>query len=249
MAYKLTTNQVLVQYYNKFGLEKTVATARDMLKASNKHRNLENFTSEVHGELCETVLEIMLRDMMISNPDLTKNWFIRKSLVLKDPESPVSDFRTELDVVLFTPVCIFVFECKSYQGSKTLTGQGVLTCKGKDFDVFSQQQLHKEVIAKNFGKFITERGVKTVFDTSLFDFSEGDMIDLRDAKAKEQLPYLNVNTLMQYVICQTKNKPVVFDWKILKQAVKRIDCLQVELHEEHLKYIKGLRNNGMRGGF
>ena len=119
MSVKNKTNDVLLEFYKTNSYEFTLAVAKKMLE-SKSYAGKRKFNSDLHGEICETVLEISIMEYMKLYPEKCKDWFYEKGLILKEVNNPDSEFLTELDLVLFTPTQICIFECKSYNSDKTL---------------------------------------------------------------------------------------------------------------------------------
>lgn len=241
MSVKNKTNNTLLRYYSENGFESTVRVAYSML-GSKTYSGKGNFHSELHGEICESVLEISILEYIRTHSTKCKNWFYRKGLILKDVENPDSKFLTECDLVLFTPQRILIFECKSYNIEKVIEDKCTIKCKnGKQFNVFNQNYLHYKVLIKQFGKFSLVNCItNTMCHIYLFDFSNGKTTDNRDKKYKLLMPHVTVNNI--FSILESLNGPSRWDLSYCKRAVDIIDSKKDENTIKHLQYVKDLNN-------
>ena len=247
MGYKEATRSFLLKKYHEIGRDSTIALAQEMLK-SKEHRDNLQFVADLHGEICECVLEIMLLEFMRKYPDYTKDWQICKGIILKDKSDVTKEFFTEIDLVLMTKTCIYLFECKSYAGDKVLTGAGKLTrsvcINGKEnrrsFDVYKQSVLHKEVFYDWLKPFVV-RGKEPVIQMCMFDFSLGTLTDRRSRAAKIEMPCLQINSILQYV---SQPGETVWDTRYFGQIAEKLQAISDKLRGRHLNYVKGLHGGG-----
>lgn len=242
--YKDATNKVLLDYYERNGIEATLNVAEAMLKAGN-HKSNAVFHAHTHGEICETVLEVMLSEFIKCNHLESKGWFFKKGLILKDVNNLESDFLTELDLTLFTPQCIILFECKSYGGDKELTDVCTIRRKGKkSFDVYKQNSLHAKVLFEQLKPFmivdettINEKYVQLV----LFNFSLGIVNDTRTVKCKNVMPSINPKTLNR-LLESLRSRKVLWNIAALRRAADIISLHSDEYRKAHLKYVTSLKH-------
>lgn len=239
MTYKEVTHEKLLSLYKQYGKEKTIALAEKMLHTKAGSDDVD-FKRDLHGEICETVLEILILEEMKRNPR-AKNWVYCKGMILKNRDNTQKEFFTEMDIVLFTPECIFLFECKSYTGDKVLVGNGILKrASGNSCDVFSQSLLHKEIIEKWMQDFVV-RGRVPVIQMCMFDFSSGEIVDKRSRAAKAEMPCLNASNVMKYV---TLPGDRVWDIVGIAQAKPMFDRVSSQLRKQHLTYVRELHRKG-----
>lgn len=239
--YKNNTNAMLHEYYNKRGLKETIEVATKMLELKN-HKEDKVFYSQVHGEICETICELCILDFMNSNPKATKDWILKKGLILKDPDGK-DTYMTELDLTLFTPFKIFTIECKSYRGHKTFTDR--CTVKRKNIhptDVYAQHEKHYKTLLSNFEGFrVIEKNTVNIAPMLIgyFDFSIGTVKDERSDTWKELMPILNVNNINAYLKYLT-NPLVCWKMSYVKRAVDIIGKKTNQNTKRHLDYVKSL---------
>lgn len=240
MSVKSKTCEKLNQVYEQHGLQFTLDVAETILR--KRKPGGKDFRTDLYGQLCETVLEVMIRDY-IKTKNL--NWCYAKSLVLKDIDNSESEFLTEVDFLLCTEQCIYVFECKSYSGTKKLVDAGtIIRENGNNCDVFSQNSLHLSVLKKVFDKFSRS----PVYQMVLFEFSNGGMSDLREKRQRIELPCCNVNNLFKYVEARERGiQQRNWDLNYVRKALSILEKNSDTLHNKHLQYVKALHkgdNNG-----
>lgn len=236
---KKTIHQLLLDYYGAKGLIPAIQVARELLKkpvVSKSEMSTQELNAIFNGEVCETVLNVMILDFMKHNPTLTKDWRYNSGIILSDLETQSTKFLTEIDALLFTPGCIYIFECKSYSGDKQLIGKGTITRKnGNNCDVYSQNSLHLKILNQWLHRFSEHPCYQMV----LFDFSSGSMTDKRSYDAQKELLYVNDKTL--YNLLRESRLSV---WKPEDIAVisSKFATETDKLRKSHLKYVKSLKH-------
>lgn len=225
----------IYSYYKANGYAKTLNVAKSILES-------ENSTGLIRGELCECVLVIFLEEFIKVNK--IKDWIISKGLILRDLENPDSSYLTELDVTLFTPKRIFLFECKSYSGNKILTGKGQIAVKSgkkynKKIDVYEQHIKHYIALHKYLKDFKYGRANSKPFKMAMFDFSTSGYVDRRDSNAKGVLPLVTPETVSK--LFSNYNKlDVCWDIDYVKEVVKIMENNKEKITSKHLEYVKSL---------
>lgn len=235
---KAATHKVLMAKYVECGLDTAIEIARNALRQHPKNHtydSIEGFHADLSGEICETVLEILLKEYCLRNPGRTQHWFWDKGVILSNHDSYKSKFLTEVDMILFTPGCIFLFECKSYSGRKQLVNKGLLQRDvGNSCDVYKQSSLHLEAVQSWFGKLSSKPRFSLVF----FDFSIGELVDKRKAEDKACLLYTNEKNL--YKLLDVQLEPV-WDTSTLHRIHTVLERQTESLRQRHLDYVKSLR--------
>lgn len=235
-------NKSILEFYENHDLRNTIALGRCLLNCKYG-KDKEDFRTAVHGEVCESILEVMIKEFLKKN-NLEKRWFYTKGLVLKDLNNLDSDYLTEIDFILFSPHKIFLFECKSYGGKKYLKDKcTIVRAKKKPFDVFKQHEKHSNVLLNNFLGFRApeKEGEEKIAPVQLllFDFSNGDLTDQRTELWKKVMPVVDENTLGKF-LSNYKDVPGNWDVKALYKAVKMINKNNDKRRDKHLQYVKDL---------
>jgi hypothetical protein len=245
VSYKNKTSEVVLETYKSRGISFTLDLCTKILE-SEESRNRASIQDRniVAGEICESVLEVSILDYMRLNREFTQNWYISKGLVMKDLDNPDSRFLTEIDLVLFTPQVIFIFECKNYIGNKVIQGQGeIIRSNGRNFNVFKQHLMHAKVLIRTFDVFKTlGNSDKFGYRLAAFIFSLGKMEDVREDKWKEFFPFLTMHSIRAELDFLKKKKPI-YDMERARKAVKMIERNKEKLTIDHLNYVKSLGHN------
>lgn len=230
--------QSILRFYSQRGIEQTREFCQKLLEAEN-HKDNKDFKAKVHGEICEALLEAILTDYIKKNK-LSNRWFFEKGMVIKDLDSRNKDFYTELDLTLFTPGKVVLFECKSYAGEKKLCDECTIVRSCGEFDVYKQNKNHMVVLNTNIKSCCTSN-VAGAYKLALFNFSIGGLKDLRDEKRKKIMPVIDINNIEAFLDSLTKQRPV---WDILKlkKICNVIMDKNASLRKKHLKYVKTLHH-------
>lgn len=220
-------------------LSETISLAKYMLKTGFGKEDAK-FAYELHGEICETVLEMLLDEYVKARPECT----IQKGLILWNKYKPDNGFLTEIDWTLFTPECIYLFECKSYSGKKVMTGAGLLSREnGKSYDVYKQSNIHKETLYAWFEDFVLPNKTPLI-QMCMFNFSQGELEDKRTKTAKMEMPVLDEENLLEYLKKESSAEKV-WNVKILKIAGEKLAAKSKELQKTHLRYVQKRHGGGL----
>lgn len=236
MTYRELTHKKLMEIFEKRGTRAALTAAEGLLHSKEYSKDLA-FKRELNGELCETVLEILLKSYYCRNLSAAKEWHFVKSFVLSERGKSPYDFLTEIDLALFTPACIFLFECKSYSGEKTLIDDGKLYRNGKfACDVFSQSLLHKRTLEPWVNDFVVS-GRTPLIQMCMFEYSNGPLTDKRGRAARIEMPCLNAAQVIDYVKGFTET---VWNMAVLKKALGVLEVSSDNFRSAHLNYVKEL---------
>ena len=193
LGLKERTRKILWEIYEKEGYKRFIEIL-DFMKTYPGRAF--NDVTQVKGEVAEVVLEIIIAKFI---EELDLGWQCYKGLII--PFEPESKNTTELDFILVTPIVVTVFEIKSYNGVKTLTGDCFLKAENKGFssekDVYEQNKMHIKAFWANFGKHATTK--LGVIKSVLFSFASGTVTDEREKEKQEIMPVYDENTLPQYL--------------------------------------------------
>lgn len=241
--FKGQVNKKLLAYYEEHGVDDTIRLCHEMLQ-SKLHKDELAFRTQVHGEICETVLEIKVLDFMRKHK-LEDKWFYEKGLILKDINRPNSQFSTEIDFTLFTPFKLLTIECKCYAGDKQIIKECTIKRKGqKPMDVYKQHSMHFKVLMSNLHTFHREQEINgkrvAPIQACYFSFAEGTIEDLREEKYSRSMPILTVNNidrLLEWFMNDTRT----WDMKALRKAIDVINKHKEKNTKDHLDYVIGLQ--------
>lgn len=232
----------LVSYYEETGdVKKVVSVCREIVKSPESN-------GIIRGETAEIVLYVMLLDFIKRN-NLT-DWRICKGLILKDVDCYDGKYFTEVDLTVFTPKCIFSFECKSYKGPKYLIDKGTLYSKKggkftKALDVYDQHVKHFNTLFKNIesglNKGISNPRYKS-FKLLYFDFADVPTEDRRDKQFKAVFPIINYKNLYKLFV-DYWDRPDYWNMNSVNRMVDIIEKTGEKNQKRHLSYVTGLRSS------
>lgn len=225
-----TLEKKLREVYNTKGLQFVYEVCRSMLSIKDNTGKKRT----VNGNVCEILLCLMTEEYL-SKKNI--DGFIARSVILKDPKKPSSDFRTEIDFLFCTKQVIFCTECKSYVGEKRITDKFTLHTNNREFDVYKQNQIHVETLYKNISSTKLKQTDKFNIAMSGFLFSNGDIIDEREKQYKSVMPAITQNNLYQfYNAILSSNTSNVWDLSKLKKLISTI-LNNKNLRAEHKNYL------------
>lgn len=227
--------ELLDQAYQKRGAEFVYSTCAELLKIKDNSSK----KPLVNGEVCETLL-LFLTKTYIKERGITGNYV--RGLILKDPQNPNSDYRTEIDFVFYTPQIIFCFECKSYVGHKTITGKGLLDNGRYQCDIYAQNSVHAKILHRNIYRFKNikyQSQNKFHMAMGAFFFSQGDIEDLRDVRAKTVLPIITQNTLYNFYdkLLYVNRGEAIWDYTKVDTFLQKL-ANNITLRKEHKHYLQ-----------
>lgn len=238
--FKGRTAKTLYAYYVKNrDLKKFIQVSRLLL--SEKGTN-----PLIRGEVCEVVLEVILSEFISRNNLRSQGWFLIRGLILGDAVNKTSDYLTELDLTLFTPRMIYVFECKSYRGEKILKDKGSLYVKEKNkevfkLDVFDQNKKHSMALLKHVIPHLLNRGTSNkLIKMVMFDFSVGEYDDQREPTYKKIFPLMDDKTVLG-LFKTYKSKEDCWDVKGLETLMNSLSENKTEKTKQHLTYVKSIK--------
>lgn len=228
------TNHALIELYNQKGYDVFKNTCLEMKK--NNWFSAQDYGA-FKGECAEvflygTVLEFIKK--------FNLPWKVYLSLVIPH-RNGIEGNTTELDLVLVSEEMVTVFEVKSYNGNKEITGICNIKTKSQDKNIYNQNALHCESLIKLIKGFNinSNRGMKSV----LFSFSEGPVHDKREDINKRLMPVLDEKTILKYLTSLTKLNEKL--WK--PTLVEKMDELHKSLTvEDHMNYIKEAKGGNVQ---
>lgn len=232
------TFESLTNYYSKVqDMDLFISVCKEMVKAKNS-------TPQMRGEVCESVLYVMLKTFIEKN-NLT-DWRISKGLILKNVDDYNSSYFTELDITLFTPECVIGFECKSYKGEKYLSDKGTLYLvkKGKSkkvMDVFDQHYKHFMALENNIRCALQPvmhskyKSYRLVY----FDFGDVPTEDRREPNCRALFPIANTDNLFN-LFRGYSERPKYWDMKVVNRVVDIIEKASKKNASAHLDYVASL---------
>lgn len=229
----------LIEVYDTRGIEMFLRVCSSMLNIKDS----EDFQKKmrVNGEVCEVLIRVLTEHYLVQNRIKGK---VFHSLVLNNKAHPENPFRTELDFTLLTPYFCITAECKSFVGTVTATGDGLLTrtaprLKTLTADVSKQTGVHTRALMPYLKDYVypnTGLAVPPLYPI-VFMFSNGMLNDSRTRAAKNALPILTATGLFQYYDLVRKScTKEVYDVKKASKTFQAMADSRI-LHIQHANYL------------
>lgn len=228
----------ILELYESRGLKIAVEKCDELLKDSGRgsaklsEEERRRALAEFRGELAEVVLEVIVRDYVKNN----KGSFYIKNLVVPKIEDPTH--FNELDLTLFTEGMVFLFECKSYNVDKVLTGDCTIEMEGRDSqDIYKQNFAHLKTFHEHLKSFKKSTGIgyKLIFfDYSLDKYS---VTDKRGDKEKSKMILTNKNTINKIINENAKNQSMweIADMSEYLRPISNSSEKNMKIHLENIK--------------
>lgn len=234
--HKDRTRKLILAVYEQYGISAAFEKARAILKQCEDTKYPVAKRSAIKGELAEVVLEVFCAHLQKILPQC----IISKGLcIYKQGDKRVT---TEMDLVLFTPFCTYMFECKSYSGKKTLTDKCFLKSRSSK-DVYGQSRMHLDILWPYISPYMVKlpkypAGNPPV-QMILFELSSGDIDDQREPRYKELFPCLTLDTLLDWAQKEFGRKRVVlYDLARMEPVLRKLDAESAEVFKKHLARLK-----------
>lgn len=226
--------KVLVDVYNRYGIDAVIQTAIEVLYNSGTAGNSAGL---INGEICEVVLMLITKDYIKSRRVLAECY---QSLVLPDPKSGDMSRRLENDMVLLSEGFLATAECKSYRGNLVIRDECKITRKnGCGADVFKQCQSHLRSL-KQIAEVgaLSGVGAKPPLVSFCFIFSDGTIKDSRDEYYRRQLPIVTVKNIYGFYdnLFAKLGTRKAYDFKKMRDLLGKFNCSRSE-HEAHRAYV------------
>lgn len=227
------TRDAVMNLYLKKGIKAADAKVRQLLEQCEitSKDNIHD-RGTIKGELSEIYLEYHLLWWMEHAQYLTTV----KSLCMKSKESNAT---AEIDILLASPCRIYLFECKSFKGDKTLTEECFLKGKSSEKDVYEQSKYHLKILNENIcdchypGKYKTKP-----YKLILFELSTTGIDDQRTEQWKKTIPLLTMDTLDSWIAGELqRNSQVQWDYEKLTKVLAELDAKSEEMFKFHMHKI------------
>lgn len=238
MAYLngLTRNSVMNIFLTK-GIQAADEKVKQLLtqcEATSKDNVRDRST--IKGELSEIYLEYHLLWWMQHAKYLT----CIKSLCMRSKESCAT---AEIDILLASPCRIYLFECKSFKGAKTLTEECFLKGHSSEKDVYEQSRYHLKILNEHIGECRYPGSYKSKpYKLILFELSSEGINDQRATNWKKNIPLLTMENLDAWIANELQQtSQVQWDYRKLTQILADLDKKSSETFKYHMQKIMNRR--------
>ncbi len=227
-------NKILAIYYNK-GYSFAVNTVKHLIKDSNKKTkefHINALAMNLRGECCEILLELQIREFAKQR---NLPWILSKGLTFQRRDHR-KDKTTELDLTLFTPSRVFLFESKFRKGKIKLIDEcKIIPDYGNVTDVYKQNMMHLDNLRYYLAPAILSMEKGKPFSIVLYVDEISRVTDAREAKYKSLIPLVGSENILEYLNKIANLKTKVWDIKKLARIVKDMDAVSDKLFEDHVK--------------
>lgn len=234
MDLKTSTRTLMLECYRQDGIRAVKEKTRQLIKQCESNTVNYKLRMDIKGELAEVVLECYLMELQKS----IKPSVISKGLCIRDRNTGLT---TEMDVCFFAPTRIYMFECKSYSGQKTLTKECTLTNKTTSKDVHGQSLHHMKIL----NQYLTPYRVNTrdkgqsPYKLILFELSTTDCDDRREDRWKKAVPLVTLDQLDAFVVKEFSREQKI-NWNVQQMLpmLNSLDKQSAVNFKEHLKRLR-----------
>ncbi len=232
------TRQAVLHLYETKGIKAADDKVKALLlQCETKGQNSARDRGTIKGELAEIYLEYHLLWWM----EHARNLICVKGLCMKSKESNAT---AEIDVLLASPCKIYLFECKSFSGSKTLSKECFLRGGSSEKDVYDQSKYHLKILNEHIadchypGKFKAKP-----YKLILFELSSDNTDDQRSDHWKQNIPLLTMNNLDEWLASELQKAfEVQWNFKKLESILTDLDEKSGAMFKFHMKKIMNRRS-------
>lgn len=235
---EITRNAVMSIYFNK-GIKAADNKVKELLQQCES-TNLSSARDRgtIKGELAEIFLEYHLLWWMQHAQCLT----CVKGLCMK---SVNSNATAEIDILLASPCKLYLFECKSFSGKKTLSKECFLKGRSSEKDVYEQSRYHLKILNEHIGIcHYAGTYIEKPYKLILFELSSDDIDDTRTKHWRKNIPLLTMNTLDTWLANELQHTAEVqWDYNKLVKTLAALDNTSSDMFKYHMSKIIKRRNS------
>lgn len=240
--FKKNMRNDILNTYSTDGYKIALQKVYYLIKNSNKLANEigeKSLPIQIRGECCELLLELGIMEYA-----RVKNlpWFTYKGLVIERRDHKKG--TTELDLTLFTPSRIILFESKYRKGKVKLIDECKIVPEfGSVTDVYKQNIMHLDNLRKYVYPAIKTVKLNKPFGIVLFVESCVRVQDMRKEEYKSLVPLISLENLEQYLNTLESNKNVVWDISHLHKILTELDKHTDVNLKKHMKEVSKRNGN------
>lgn len=235
--------KILNIYFNKGYLHARNSTEMLIKNAGKKAKEKgdKSLTVQIRGECAEVLLELQIREFARTRG---LNWFLSKGLTLERKDYKKGK-TTELDLTLFTPSKIVLFESKYRSGKFKLLDECNLVPSGQfgyPANVYKQNLLHLDNLRRYLAPAVLDLKSGKPFSICLYMQDLKNIDDIREKKYKSLIPLLGPDNIQSYLENKAKEKVQIWDMQKIKHLVSLLDEKSDDNFKKHIKNIRGDKN-------
>lgn len=228
MNLKDATRLMCLQYYETRGIKALDNKLLQLITECESPGYTPRQRSDIKGELAEVAVECHIREAQKTAVNLA---------YLKGLCFAIGSRTTEIDLLMCTPYCIYLFECKSFSGKKTLTDKCFLKGRSSSKDVYEQSKYHLDMLYKHLFPYLRNKDKsQPPFKLVLFEFSSDACEDKRTDANKALVPLLTLADLDSWLDKQLhfSSKPS-WDFMPVLDKLKDMNSTSGKTFERHME--------------
>lgn len=233
--YKIKLRNKILTIYKENGYTHAVNTIKNIIKNANKKTkdlNEKTLAINTRGECCEILLEIQILEFAKKN---NLPWILSKGLTIRRKDYKQGK-TTELDLTLFTPGRIVLFESKYRMGEIKLIDECTIVPNyGNVTNVYKQNLMHLDNLRYYLADAIVNLKVSAPFSIALYVEEVNRVNDLRDEKYKSLVPLVGTENIFNFLNKIANIKVKVWDIHKLQTLIAKLDEESDQLFEEHVE--------------
>lgn len=214
------------------GIDRVDSKIKDLLLQCENGSAAVRDRSTIKGELSEIALECHLLYWV----ERLEHLVTVKSLCIK---SQTSNATAEIDILLASPCRVYLFECKSFKGKKTLSKECFLQGGSSSKDVYEQSRYHLQILEQHISQYRYPSNSKvSPYQLILFELSSDEIKDVREDKWQKNIPLLTMNSLDSWLLHELKcQHEVRWDISGLTRKLKELDESSAKMFKFHMAKI------------
>lgn len=237
IKFKNELRRDMLTMYKSKGYAFTVNTVNHLVKNSNKKSKAAGepkLAVQIRGECCEILLELAILEYAKQR---NLPWICSKGLTLKRRDYKKG--TTELDITLFTPSQIILFESKYRSGNIQLIDEcKIVPDYGHVADVYKQNMMHLDNLRRYLDTAVHNLSAGAPFALCLFIEPANRVKDNRDDKMRGIVPLVSLENIIPYLDTIANKKQVVWDINKLHQILVLLDSMSEENFKQHMKGVR-----------
>lgn len=237
--FKINLRNKILNLYTTFGYQHAVNSVNHLIKNSNKKSKAigeKDLPVNIRGECCEILLELQILEYT-----KTKNmpWILSKGLTFNRKDGSKRFKTTELDLTLFTPSRIVLFESKYRMGKIKLIDEcTIVPAFGHQTDVYHQNLMHLDNLRYYLNPAVIDLKRGKPFSIALYVDEVSRVTDCREDKYKGLIPCVGSENIELYLNKLSTLNNQVWDIKIIERIIKKMDAESDDLFLTHLRGVR-----------
>ncbi len=200
-----------------------------------KEQGKPEMAIQIRGECCEILLELYLYEYATK---YNLPWIVSKGLCLTRTDGGKNK-TTELDIVLFTPAKIVIFESKYRKGKiRLLENCTLIDSRNQACDVYKQNLMHLNNLKSYFSSALIKVQASKPFRLILYVESVKRVNDLRTPECKRKMSVVGKENLIQQLDSLRLTQSKSWDMKKVLEIATKLDKTSKKNINLHMKEVR-----------